>query len=54
MKRRNISGRRFGRLFVISTVEQVVNGLLKWECLCDCGKTTFVSTAHLVSGSTLS
>lgn len=49
----DLTGARFGRLtakrFVIKD-----NGHISWECLCDCGKTVFVSTTHLRDGHTQS
>ena len=48
-------GKRFGKLTVVCR-----NGLdatrknAVWSCLCDCGKTTNVSTSHLKSGHTKS
>ena len=50
----DLSGKRFGRLFVIR-----FNGIRRrrrsyWECLCDCGKTVCVDSSHLKSGHTTS
>lgn len=43
---KDISGKRFGRLLVIR-LSNVNNGKLKWECLCDCGKTSIVAGSNL-------
>lgn len=49
----DLTGVRFGRLtakrFVVKD-----DGHIAWECLCDCGNTTVVSTCHLQSGHTQS
>lgn len=49
MKFIDLSGRRFNNLIVIKRA-YVKNGLIYWECLCDCGKTTYVSGGNLRSG----
>lgn len=41
----DISGMRFGRLTVVK-----YSGSGKWECVCDCGKTTFTPTCVIKSG----
>ena len=48
--RYDLKERRFGRLIAIKPLRR--NGKIGWECLCDCGKVTFVSTHHLMDGST--
>lgn len=40
--RTNLAGKRFGKLLVTNYV-----GGSKWECICDCGKTTNIITANL-------
>jgi hypothetical protein len=40
-KKIDITNHRYGKLIVIREFGK------KWECLCDCGKTTFVSSRHL-------
>lgn len=49
-KRLQLSGKKFGRLTVVG---EWLPGS-KWECLCDCGCTRFVSSTSLVSNKTLS
>lgn len=49
------SGMRFGRLTVVNEKkEERYFGSRLWECLCDCGKTTYVPTAKLNNGNTKS
>lgn len=54
----DLTGRRFGRLTVLSRAENHVTSsgcqVVMWNCLCDCGNTTVVSRANLTSGHTLS
>lgn len=45
-----ISGKRFGRLAVLSDSGKRYRGNILWTCLCDCGKTTKVRTTHLITG----
>ena len=49
MKRVDISGQKFGRLTVLKFA-----GNNKWECRCDCGNITLVSSQKLKSGHTKS
>ena len=45
---KNITGNRYGKLVVIKpTNERNSNGSIKWECLCDCGKTYYSSSSDL-------
>jgi hypothetical protein len=44
-------GQKFGRLAVIcESPEHKMPNKIIWECLCDCGKTVYVSSYSLVSG----
>ena len=54
MKTLQLTGRRFGRLLVVRITSFRKRGEVIWECLCDCGQTTFVSGTHLNSGHTQS
>ena len=49
----DLTGLRFGSLTV---VKRVANGnrVAMWECICDCGKTTVVSSSSLTRGHTRS
>lgn len=54
----DISGQKFGRLFVIERVDDYCSKnhkpRVKYKCLCDCGKTLEVLKGSLISGSTSS
>lgn len=45
----DFTGQRFGMLTIISYA-----GNSKWNCICDCGNNTVVSTCHIKSGHTRS
>lgn len=49
----DLTGQRFGKLTVIKKSSQIGEPV-KWECLCDCGNTTFVTTRNLKKGNTKS
>lgn len=53
MKRKNITGKRFGKLVVIC-VDVLKNGQYYWTCKCDCGTEKIVQGGHLRSGHTTS
>lgn len=51
----DITGKKFGYLTVAKLDERKSkNGILVWECVCDCGKHTFVRGGNLKSGHTIS
>jgi hypothetical protein len=47
-----LTGERFGKLFVISRGESDARGRTRWLCLCDCGSETTVLGGNLVQGLT--
>jgi hypothetical protein len=49
----DLTGKTFGRLKVISRVESKPN-MVKWLCVCECGKERKVFSTHLRRGHTLS
>lgn len=51
---RDLTGLRFGKLVAVRPTEERRNGFVMWECLCDCGNTTFVRSSHLKNGGILS
>ena len=54
-KYQDLTGKRFGFLRVVKLAGRYANGPgLIWECLCDCGITSFVFASALKSGSTIS
>lgn len=52
----NLTGRRFGRLFVLglASKEKQINNCRWWECQCECGKITVTKTKYLNNGDTKS
>lgn len=46
-KKLDLTGRRFGRLVVQRQAEHARSGGIRWECLCDCGKTKVVARSSL-------
>jgi len=53
-KHLNLVGTRYGRLLVRERKGKTKQHYFLWECLCDCGNSTIVSTGHLQSGQTKS
>ena len=51
---KNLTGQRFGRLTAVNPTNKRSGSSIVWECECDCGNKTMVSTACLVSGDTRS
>lgn len=51
--RKDLTGQRFGKLIVIKEAYHK-NNKIYWECKCDCGNATIVSTSLLTSGKTSS
>lgn len=49
----DLTSRRFGKLVVVSQAPSRYDKI-HWQCLCDCGKETIVSTSGLKSGHTQS
>ncbi len=57
-RRKDLTGKRFGKLVVLSMADDYVSPsghrLSKCSCLCDCGKKTVVFMSDLITGSTRS
>lgn len=51
---KDITGQRFGMLTVLDRAENTAAGKARWNCQCDCGKSTTVVGASLMNGSTKS
>ena len=51
---KDLTGQRFGKLTVVRKTEQRKYGVRLWECVCDCGNASFVSSFNLKSGRTTS
>ncbi len=54
MKKRNLKGQKFGNLTVIKEHGRDKYKNVLWECLCDCGEKTIVTSGNLVTGHTKS
>lgn len=51
---KDLTGERFGKLVAVKPTNDRRHGEIVWECLCDCGNTTYVSSGNLNSGNTQS
>lgn len=49
--KKDLSGKRFGKLVAIRDIERSRNGHIRWECNCDCGGKKGVLSTHLLSGA---
>lgn len=47
----NLTGMQFGKLTVVRKTEQRRNGFVVWECKCQCGNVTTVTTNNLTGGT---
>lgn len=54
LRRIDISGEKYGKLTAIRPTKKRSSKSIVWECLCDCGNTTFVSASSLRFGITKS
>lgn len=50
----DLTGRRFGRLHVITRADDIGPGNARWMCRCDCGNFIVVRSPHLSRGKTKS
>ena len=48
--RKNLLGRRFGRLLVMEDAKRSMRGMAVWVCRCDCGKIKEVAAYEMTSG----
>ena len=48
MKALDLVGKKFNRLLVVKKAGRK-NYKVMWECVCDCGNTTFVNTFYLIN-----
>jgi len=51
---KDLTGQRFGKLYVVCFFEKTKARATRWKCICDCGNTKIVRSDHLVSGATKS
>lgn len=54
MRTKDLTGQKFGKLFVVERSGKNKFGNVTWRCLCDCGKETIVSSGNLLRGNTKS
>lgn len=47
---KDLSGKRFGKLVVVSFAGNSNNGHSKWNCICDCGKECVSFSTNLIRG----
>lgn len=56
--RNDLTGRRFGKLFVLERAEDIIKPdgkpIIQYKCLCDCGNETIVRYSSLVGNRTIS
>lgn len=52
--KKNLIGKKFGRLTVLSLCDRKVGERTRWRCLCECGKEVDVLGTSLVNGGTRS
>ena len=50
----DLTGQTFGKLTVLKRNENKKYNTTMWECLCECGQYTIISSDHLVTGHTKS
>ena len=50
MRKKDLTGKRFGRLTVLKEAEERKYGSVCWICKCDCGKTVIESSRALTQG----
>ena len=48
----DLTGQRFGKIVVQNIAGKTSYGAIQWDCLCDCGKSTYVFGVSLRSGKT--
>lgn len=49
--KKDLTGQRFGDLVVVGEHGKTAAGNVVWECMCDCGNTSYHSGTNLLSGS---
>lgn len=51
--KKNLIGKRFGKLVVIESTDQRKNGYMIWKCHCDCGNDILVDYRKLMCGTAM-
>lgn len=54
MNRKDLTGKRFGRLVALEPTKERRNYRVVWRCRCDCGRDYQVATQSLLDGGTTS
>lgn len=54
LNKKNLIGKKFGKLTVIEELNQRIFGSVVWKCQCDCGKYCEIPTNRLTTGKTKS
>ncbi len=54
MRPLDLKNKRFGRLVAIKPTEKRSGSFVVWECVCDCGNTTYAASTNLKQGKTQS
>lgn len=50
----DLTGKRFGKLVVVSRADNTARGACRWRCLCDCGNVRTVQATNLTGGNSSS
>lgn len=50
--KRELTGKRYGKLTVLNKTDKRKNGCIIWHCRCDCGNEIELSSRKLKSGVT--
>ena len=53
-KKKDLVGKRFGKLLVLHETSRRMHSYVVWKCLCDCGNYTETSSFYLTMGDTQS
>lgn len=54
VNKKDLTGKRYGRLLVLEEGPRNSRGEITWKCQCDCGAIKYPTTGHLNSGDTQS
>jgi len=51
---KDLTGKNFGRLTVLKQAKQLKKGIIRWNCICECGKEKVINGQDLKTGNTKS
>lgn len=54
LKKKDLTGQRFGRVVALRATDERRGGAIVWECQCDCGKIFLTTAKCLIAGNTKS